>query len=111
MGWTDWRLMAALLSSFVAKENTIATLGILYHSDDKGGDLAQHVATVLTPAAALAFLTVQMLFIPCAATTAVIRQETGSWKWSLLSVGLLLAVSVAGGVAVYHVGSLIGLGA
>jgi len=111
IGWTDWRLTAALLSSFVAKENTIATLGILYHSGDKGGDLAQHVAAVLTPAAALAFLTVQMLFIPCAATTAVIRQETGSWKWSALSIGLLLVVSVAGGAAVYRIASLVGLGA
>ncbi len=111
MGWPDWRLIAALLSSFAAKENTIATLGILYHSTGAGGELAQHVASVLTPAGALSFLAVEMLFIPCAATTATIRQETGSWKWSLVSIGLLLVVSLAGGVIVYHLALLAGLGA
>lgn len=111
MGWPDWRLIAALLSSFAAKENTIATLGILYHSAGVGGELAQHVASVLTPAGALSFLAVQMLFIPCAATTATIRQEAGSWRWSLISIGLLLAVSLVGGLLVYRLALLAGLGA
>ncbi|GAB4564869.1 MAG: ferrous iron transport protein B [Anaerolineae bacterium] len=109
IGWEDWRLTAALLSSFAAKENTIATLSILYASGGEGG-LVKQVASVLTPAAGLAFLTVQMLFIPCAATTAVIRQETGSWKWSLASIGLLLVVSLLVGAAMFHVLSFLGFG-
>ena len=110
MGWPDWRLIAALLSSFAAKENTIATLGILYHRASIGEELAQHVASVLTPAGALSFLTVEMLFIPCAATTATIRQETNAWRWSLVSIGLLLVVSLAGGVFIYRLALLVGLG-
>ncbi|OIO90550.1 MAG: ferrous iron transport protein B, partial [Anaerolineae bacterium CG2_30_58_95] len=89
LGLGDWRLIVALLSSFVAKENTIATLGVLYGSEANLG-LAEQVARTLTPAAALAFLVVQMTFIPCAATVAVIKQETASWKWTAFSVGLLL---------------------
>ncbi len=108
MGWTDWRLITALLSSFAAKENTIVALGILYRGE--GMELARRVALTLTPAAALAFLVVQMLFIPCAATTAIIRQEAGSWKWSALSVGLLLVVSLVAGVIVYQTFALLGLG-
>ncbi|MCS7220270.1 MAG: ferrous iron transport protein B [Anaerolineae bacterium] len=111
MGWPDWRLIAALLSSFAAKENTIATLGILYRSAGGGGELAQQVASVLTPAGALSFLAVQMLFIPCAATMATIRQETSSWRWGLIGVGLLLVMSLAGGLLVYRLALLAGLGA
>ena len=102
MGLGDWRLIVALLTSFIAKENTIARLGILYGSAANGIGLAGRVAATLAPAAALAFLVVQMLFIPCAATVAVIRQETASWKWTEFSVGLLTAISLSAGVVTYQ---------
>jgi ferrous iron transport protein B len=47
-----------------------------------------------------------MLFIPCAATVAVIRQETASWRWALFSVALLTAASLLAGTAIYQVASL-----
>jgi ferrous iron transport protein B len=112
MGLGDWRLIVALLSSFVAKENSIATLGILFGSGVSGAagaagvGLAAKVAAVLTPAAAAAFLVVQMTFVPCAATMAAIRQESRSWRWTWTSVGLMLVVAFVLGVIVYHVGSL-----
>ncbi|MBU4224807.1 MAG: ferrous iron transport protein B [Chloroflexi bacterium] len=109
LGLGDWRLIVALLSSFVAKENTIATLGVLYGSEANLG-LAEQVARTLTPAAALAFLVVQMTFIPCAATVAVIKQETASWKWTAFSVGLLLVISFGAAVIVYQLARLTGWG-
>ncbi|MDI6768915.1 MAG: ferrous iron transport protein B [Anaerolineales bacterium] len=109
LGLGDWRLMVALLSSFVAKENTIATLGVLYGSEANLG-LAEQVARTLTPAAALAFLVVQMTFIPCAATVAVIKQETASWKWTAFSVGLLLVISFGAAVIVYQLARVLGWG-
>jgi len=99
----DWRMMVALLTSFVAKENSIATLSILF--GDGATSLETALAAALTPTAALAFLVVQMLFIPCVATVAVIRQETGSWRWTLFSLGLLLTISLLGGIVTYQVGS------
>jgi ferrous iron transport protein B len=96
----DWRVLLALLTSFVAKENTIATLGILLGGND--GGLAQTLPALLTPAAALAFLVVQVLFIPCAATIAAIHQETRSWGWTLFSVASLFVLSFAAGIAVYQ---------
>ena len=63
------------------------------------------MAGALTPPAALAFLVVQMLFIPCAATVATIKQETHSWTWTAFSLGLLLFLSLAGGVVAYQVGA------
>jgi ferrous iron transport protein B len=103
MGLGDWRLIVALLTSFIAKENAVATLGILYGSAASGVGLPEQIAVTVTSAAALAFLVVQMLFIPCLATVAVIRQETVSWRWTTFSVGLMLVISLATGVLVYQV--------
>jgi ferrous iron transport protein B len=99
----DWRMLVALLTSFVAKENSIATMGILFGGGESGAGLGAALSGVLTPAAALAFLVVQMLFIPCVATVAAIRQETKSWGWTGFSVGLLLVLSLTGGILTYQV--------
>jgi ferrous iron transport protein B len=103
----DWRLTVALLTSFLAKENAIATLGVLFGSA-AGSGFTQAIAAAYSPATALAFLTVSILFIPCAATVAVIRQETGSWKWTFLNIGLMLFISVLAGVIVYHAAGWVG---
>ena len=99
----DWRLTVALLSSFVAKENSIATLGVLFRAGEEG--LAALLAATYPPATALAFLVVQVLFIPCVATVAAIRQETASWRWTVFSIGLLLAISLLAGAVTFHVTS------
>lgn len=104
----DWRLTVALITSFPAKENAIATLGVLFGSSPDAG-LTQTLTTAFSPASALSFLIVTMLFIPCMATVAVIRQETNSWRWTLLNVGVLLVVSVAAGVGAYHLARALGL--
>ena len=96
-----WMLMIALLTSFVAKENTIATLGVLY------GNFEATLPALITPPAALGFLIVQMLFIPCVATVAAVKQETRSWAWTLLSLGLMLVISLGAGILVYQVGTLL----
>ena len=106
MGW-DWRMIVALLTSVVAKENTIATLGVLYQAGQQAGGLAGTLAGTIAPAAGLAFLVVQMTFVPCVATIVAIRQETHSWKWTAFSVGFLLALSLIAGVAVYWVARLV----
>jgi len=106
----EWPLLVALLTSFVAKENLIATLGILYGTGEHGQALAQVLSGVLTPAAALAFLAMQMLFIPCVATVAAIRQETRSWPWTAFSVGILLLLSLLVGVLIYQGARLLGWG-
>jgi ferrous iron transport protein B len=96
----DWRMLVALIASFVAKENAIATLGILYGQGGEG--LVRTLVEQVSPASALAFLTVTMLFIPCLATVAVMRQETGSWRWTLFDIVLLLVVALGVGIIVYH---------
>jgi ferrous iron transport protein B len=98
----DWRMMVALLTSFLAKENTIATLGVLYYTGEGEISLAQALAGDLSPVSALTFLVVQMLFIPCVATVAIMHQETGSWRWTIFSIVLLLVISFGVGIAIYQ---------
>jgi ferrous iron transport protein B len=111
MGLGDWRLIVALLSSFVAKENSVATLGVLFGGSAAAGaagaSLAVRVAGVLTPAAAAAFLVVQMTFVPCVATVAAIKHESRSWRWTGANLALMLAVALVLGILVYQVGSLL----
>jgi len=94
-----WGMLVALLTSFVAKENTIATLGVLYGSPEA-------LRTEISPAAGLAFLVFQLLFIPCIGTVAAIRQETRSWKWTFMSIGMQLILSLGLAVVVYQIGRL-----
>lgn len=96
-----WQVMVSLITSFVAKENTIATLGVLY------GDLQTVLPQVLSTPAALGLLVVEMLFIPCVATVVAIKQELQSWFKTALIVGLYLILSLVAGVTVYQVGSWI----
>jgi ferrous iron transport protein B len=98
----DWRMMVALMTSFIAKENTIDTLGMLYHAGEGAPGLVQALVGDLSPVAALAFLVVQMLFIPCVATVAVMHQEQGSWRWTIFSIALLLMISFGTGIVIYQ---------
>lgn len=104
----DWRLTVALITSFPAKENAIATLGVLFGNSSDAG-LGETLAASYSPGTALAFLVVTMLFIPCMATVAVTKQETNSWGWALLSVALLLGISLIAGSAVFHLARMIGM--
>lgn len=76
MHWS-WELVVALIMGFVAKEVVVETIGITV------GDLH----SLLTPAQAFGFMIFSLLYMPCLATLAVIRSETGSWKWTAFAVG------------------------
>ncbi|MGB9672716.1 MAG: ferrous iron transport protein B [Anaerolineales bacterium] len=104
----DWRLTIGLLTSFMAKENAVATLGVVFGSTE-GAGLAQVLAANFSHASALAFLAATMLFIPCAATMAVIHQETASWKWTFINIILMLTVSFTVCSAVYWIAVALGV--
>ena len=100
----NWQMMVALISSFIAKENTIGTLGTLLGGQGTG--LATQLKAMLTPAAALAFLVVQVLFIPCVATVAAIRSETKSWRWPLFCVAYQLVLAFVMAIIVFQIARL-----
>lgn len=102
----DWRLVVALLSSFVAKENAVATLGVVLATGGEAS-LTRTLAATYPPATGLAFLVVQVLFIPCVATVAAMRQEIG-WRWTAFNLVFQLAVALTAGAAVYWLALLVG---
>ena len=103
-----WREMVALVSSLVAKENSVATLAVLYGVGQEG--LREILPKAMGQASALAFLVVLMLFVPCAATVAVMKQEMGSWKWFISSFLFMIGISYLGGVVAYHAARALGMG-
>ncbi len=107
----DWRMMIALLTSFVAKEQTIATLGVILGTGDgANGALKAELTGIMVPAAAVSFIALQMLFIPCVSSVAAIRQETQSWRWTGFAVGYMLAISFVVAIVIYQAARLFGLG-
>jgi ferrous iron transport protein B len=107
----DWQMMVALLTSFVAKEQTIATLGVLLGTSEGGNAaLKAGLTHIMVPAAAVSFIALQMLFIPCASSLAAIRLETRSWRWTGFAVGYMLAISFVVAIAIYQAARLLGLG-
>jgi len=103
----DWRLMVALLSSIVAKENAVATLGVLYSVGEQG--LLGVLPSAINHASALSFLTILMLFIPCMPTIAVMKQEMDNLKWFLTSFLFMVVLSYTAAMFVYRFALFMGI--
>jgi len=103
----DWRMVAALMSSIIAKENSIATLGILYNVGQHG--LMTVLTTAIPHASAISFLVVLMLFVPCAPTVIVMKQEMKDTKWFYISFLFMLVLSYLGGMAAYNIALAMGI--
>jgi len=104
----DWKMLTALLTSILAKENAIATLGVLYGVGDAG--LINMLPSVVSSASGLSFLVILMLFVPCAATVAVMKQEMkDDRRWFYLSLLLTLVISYLSGMAAYRLALWLGL--
>ena len=91
----NWEMTVSLIFGFVAKEIVIASLGTLYGVGEDAGALegALLADPALGSVTALAFMVFVLLYLPCLATMAVIRKETGSWKWTAFSVVFGIAVA------------------
>ncbi len=107
-GFGAWGPAVALVAGIMAKEAVVSTLGVLYGAGREG--LATALRTVFTPLSAYAFMVMSLIYIPCVATVAVIRRETGSWRWTLFAAGYTIALGWVTATLVYQVGRLLGLG-
>ena len=78
LGFADWRVSTALITGFMAKESVVSTLTILYGS-------SAAFAAALSPAAAAPLLVFCLLYTPCIAAVASVKQELGG-KWAFIMV-------------------------
>ena len=116
----NWKLDVSLLAGVGAKEIVASTIGVLYSGDDSFGDddtfsddnekytrLRQMMLQEgITPLAAYAYLIFILLYFPCIATIAAIKNETGSWRWALFAAIYTTAVAWLVSMAVYQIGRL-----
>lgn len=90
----DWKIAVALVFGFVAKEIVVGSLGTLYGT---GGGEALSSALMsdpgFTPAIALGLMVFTLLYVPCIGAVAVIKKETGSWKWMFFQAAYSTAVA------------------
>jgi len=106
----DWKIAVALLFGFVAKEIVIGSLGVLYGAGEDTASLTESLQSdpSLNAITALGLMTFTLLYVPCLASIGVMRKETGSWRWTLLSVAYSLSVAWVVAFIVYHVGMVAG---
>jgi ferrous iron transport protein B len=103
----DWRMIVALMASIAARENSIAALGVLYNVKAEG--IRNVLPHVMSYASALSFLVMLMLFVPCAATLVVMKQEMGEWRWFLTSFIFMMFLSYLSGAIVFRCALILGL--
>lgn len=107
----DWKMGVGLLSGVGAKELVVSTLGVLYTNDGNLDDdaLPERIAqqSDITPLIAFAYMLFTLLYFPCIATLAAIRQETGSWKWPLFAACYTIVLAWIVAFLVYQIGSFI----
>jgi ferrous iron transport protein B len=104
LGFT-WHETVALLSGFLAKEVIVASLAVVYQANSENtAQLQQAIGQVLPASAGLAFMVYTLLYMPCLATLAVIRRETGRWAWAVVSLLLGLTLAWVCAWITFHVG-------
>lgn len=116
LGW-DWKVTAAVIASFPAREVVIAVLGTLYAVEDAddGGEarLIDRIkqaeradgTPVFTLPMALGLMVFYALCLQCISTLAVIRRETNSWRWPLVSWLYMTTLGYLGAFLCFRVGS------
>lgn len=82
----DWKMGVGILSGIGAKELVVSTLGVLYTNDDgiESVDLADRIP--ITPLVAYGYMLFVLIYFPCIATVAAIKNESGSWKWAAFTI-------------------------
>jgi ferrous iron transport protein B len=122
MGIRDWRLSMGLVGGVFAKEIVVATLGTLYAAGGEEekvdaslrealrGAKSQDGSPYYTPLAAYSIMIFCLLYLPCLATLAVIKKETGSWRWAMFTVVYTIGTAWVASFLVYQGGIFLGLG-
>ncbi len=111
----NWKINIAILSSFVARESSVATIGVLYQQGaDENRNLEQRMGSEtensgFTPLHALAVMVFFALYPPCLATTIMIKVQTGSSKWMLFSMLFPTALGFLVAIGIFTGGSALGL--
>ncbi len=109
----NWQIAVALIPGMAAREVAVAALGTVY-AIEGGKDAAEQIGQVLATkwslATALSLLAWYIFAPQCASTLAVIRRETGSSKWMVITFAYMLALAYAASLVTYQIAVALGAG-
>lgn len=116
LGW-DWRVSAAVIAGFPAREVVVAVMGTIYAVGDEATDssLAGKLRSASWPDGSPVFTLPMVLgllifyawCLQCAATIAIIRRETNGWRWPIFAWSYMTFIGYTGALLIYQVGSRI----
>ena len=102
----DWKLGIGILSGVGAKELVVSSLGVLYADDAEADQTTLAQRLPITPLVAYGYMVFILLYFPCVATLAAIRQEAGGWKWAAFAAAYTTILAWIMSFAVYQIGGL-----
>ena len=118
LGWTQagegWKMAVAAVSGLIAKENVVATFGLLFGFSEVAEDGAEiwgSLAQVMTPIAAYGFLVFNLLCAPCFAAMGAIKREMNNAKWFWFAIGYQCGLAYIVSLCIYQIATLFTTGA
>lgn len=101
----NWKIGIGLITSMAAREVIVGTLGTIYgmEADEDSPDLQEALRSDLSYGSAIALLMYFAFAMQCMSTVAVVRRETGGWKWPIAQFAYMLALAYGTGFAAYRI--------
>ena len=113
LGWTKagegWKMAVAAITGLIAKENVVATFGMLFgfaEVAEDGSEIWGNLAQVMTPIAAYGFLVFNLLCAPCFAAMGAIKREMNNAKWFWFAIGYQCGLAYIVSLCIYQFGTL-----
>ena len=114
LGWTKagegWKMAVAAVTGLIAKENVVATFGMLFgfaEVAEDGTEIWGNLAQVMTPIAAYGFLVFNLLCAPCFAAMGAIKREMNNAKWFWFAIGYQCGLAYVVSLCIYQIGTLL----
>ena len=110
LGWGNWQSSVAAVMGLVAKENVVATFGMLFHFDgelaENGDEIWTNVAAAFTQLSAFSYLIFNLLCAPCFAAMGAIKREMNNAKWTAFAITYQCCFAYAVSLIMYQFGLL-----
>lgn len=114
LGFANWKAAVGVVTGWIAKENIVSTFGVLFGATDTVAEAAMEgaaalpgIAAVFTKASAFAYMTFNLLCMPCFAAVGAIKREMGSWKWTGITVAFQMVIAYIVSLIVYLICGMI----
>ncbi len=111
LGFGNWQSAVATVTGFLAKENVVATFGVLFglgaELTESDPNLVSTMGQLFNVVSAYSFMAFTLLAAPCFAAIGATKREMGSWKWTFIAIGYQTGLAYVVSLIIYQVGRLI----